>query len=281
MIDGPVLLSEALDAGVDIDTVYVESRPDLDGLIARAYDAGARVRTVDDGVLDKVLDLGSAQGVVATAALVDSSETAVEAILRSAAASGRPVVGLVELADPGNVGTIIRQAEAFGAAGVICLGGGVDVHNPKTVRAAAGALFRVAVGTAEDVYAVIGVAADLGLVTAATAGEGIGGRELTPTNAPLSGGSLILIGNEAHGLAGDVIDATAVVLSIDMEGRVESLNAATAAAVVLYEASRQRAEATAENTGSGPAGAVGHDGHRSDAVVADGVPEAGDGSTSR
>lgn len=234
-------MAEALAAGVALDTVYAESAAGLDVLVDGLHDAGVRVRAVDDGVLDKVLDLGSAQGVVATAAIADDA-VAAEDILRRAATEGRPVIGLVELADPGNVGTIIRQAEAFGAAGVLSIGNGVDIYNPKTVRAAAGALFRVPVANAVDDAGVLAAALEAGVVSAATAGDTAGRGGVPPLDAPLGAAVLVLIGNEAHGLRTASIEGADLVLSIPMEGHVESLNAATAAAVVLYEAARQRSE---------------------------------------
>jgi len=133
------------------------------------------------------------------------------------------------IADPGNLGTILRSAEAAGVDGVVLTAGSVDPFNPKAVRASAGALFRVPVVDAdlESVHAA-------GLRTIGTSSH----RGSAHTDADLTGRIAIVVGNEAHGLSDNAeVDEW---VTIRHHGRAESLNVAMAATVLCFEASRQR-----------------------------------------
>ena len=133
------------------------------------------------------------------------------------------------VADPGNLGTILRSAEAAGVDGVVLTAGSVDPFNPKVVRASAGALFRVPVldATLESVHAA-------GLRTIGTSSH----RGSAHTDADLTGRIALVVGNEARGLPDDAdVDEW---VTIRHRGRAESLNVAMAATVLCFEASRQR-----------------------------------------
>ena len=112
--------------------------PALDALLRRASATGADVGTVPDSVFDGLTSTGSPQPALAEVGFVDVDTD----VLFAGVEPGHPLLVLVGLADPGNVGTLFRSAEAFGAAG-LCLVGGVDPYNPKLVRAAAGSAFRI------------------------------------------------------------------------------------------------------------------------------------------
>lgn len=244
---------------VRIESLYVEESAARSTEVLDAEDAGLQVRLVRDGALTQVLDLGTAPPVVA---LAQQRTASAVSILEDAMRLMRPVVVLVELADPGNVGTIIRQSEAFGAVGVLSVGAGVDVFNPKVVRAAAGALFRVPVSLVEETEEAMERLGAAGVPSLATVG--IGGA--APEDLDLQGSVAVLVGNEAHGLPPEVLQVADIRCSIPMEGAVESLNAASSAAVVLYEASRQRRHT------------VGHDGRRRATTRPDVIPND-DGSS--
>jgi TrmH family RNA methyltransferase len=139
--------------------------------------------------------------------------------------------------DPGNAGTLIRSAEAAGAHGVIFCRGSVDVTNPKTVRASAGALFHVPVVEGCDPQEVLGVLGDLGLQRIAAVAHG-GER---PDRVDLALPVALVFGNEAWGLPADVLSGVDTAVTIPMPGRSESLNLGMAASILLYEARRQRA----------------------------------------
>ena len=146
---------------------------------------------------------------------------------------------LAGLQDPGNMGTILRSAEAFGATGVISLPGTVSAWNPKAVRASAGSVFRVPLLAAnpENAFAYLRESGIEVLVTTAVAG-------LSADRARLSDPVAFLIGNEGNGVPEEIAALADGAITIPCPGPVESLNAAVAASVLLYEASRQRSTRT-------------------------------------
>lgn len=231
-----MLLAEALDAGVGVRTVYVE--PDTAGddvldVVARARAAGVAVRDVVPGALAKVLDLVTPRPVVA---VVDLHLVAPADVIDAALGTQRPVLVLVDVADPGNVGTLVRVAEAAGCAGVVLVGACADLHNPKTVRATAGAVFRVPTAPADEPHAVLAMLREAGVAVLGTTGGG----GVAPEQAALGGAVAIVVGSEAHGLAPEVLAGCDQLVSIPMDGAVESLNAAVAGSVLAFEAARQR-----------------------------------------
>jgi len=225
---------------VAVEAVFAEAEL-LDHPAVRAAGAnGAVLHEVAAESLAKVLDLRSPQGVVA---VVPIAPVDLDAVLDRALESRRPVLAVIELQDPGNLGTLVRVAEAAGCAGVVASPGSVDLHNPKTVRATAGAVFRVPVAEQVEPDALLERCAARGVPTWATVGRE--GRPLE--TVPLGGAAVVLIGAEAHGLPAEVVERCTGALTVPMEGAVESLNAAVAGSVVMFEAARQRrAAATAE-----------------------------------
>lgn len=196
---------------MEIVDVFVEPVIDLWADLGVSVDAPTW--TVGDGVLAKVGSVVTPQGVMATARIPDLAPLA----------EGDFIVELAGVADPGNAGTIVRSAVAAGAQAVVFSPGSVDPWNPKTVRASAGALFRVP------------------LTVEALVGERIGTdpHQGEPCDqVDLSGPLTLVVGNEAHGLdQGASVDRW---VSIPMAESVESLNVASAAAVICFEVARQR-----------------------------------------
>jgi TrmH family RNA methyltransferase len=206
-------------------------------LVLAAESQAARVRgvktaVVPDALLRAVAGTETNPGVIA---LVKPPEWKVEDLF-----GGVPlVVVLDELQDPGNTGTVVRTAEAFGASGVILVKGTASPYNSKTLRASAGSIFRLPL--------LYGVDAELArealrenrveMLAAMPARPGEPPSPLSDTD--LTARCSLIIGNEARGV-GDVLLAEARRISIPTAG-VESLNAAVAAGILLYEASRQRA----------------------------------------
>ena len=150
------------------------------------------------------------------------------------AASRDRIVVLDGLQDPGNAGAIVRTAEAFGATGVIFLKGAVSPYNPKTLRASAGSVFRVPLVAGLDAALARAAIEQKRLDVYAT--QPNGNKRLADVD--FTRRSAIIIGSEGHGVS-DTLRSAAIDLRIPTSG-VESLNAAVAAAVILYEASRQR-----------------------------------------
>jgi tRNA G18 (ribose-2'-O)-methylase SpoU len=144
-------------------------------------------------------------------------------------------------ASPGNIGTLIRSADAFGASGVIVTGHAADVYDPRSVRASTGSLFALPVVRAASHRPVLEWAADLragGTGVMIVGADENGGRDAADVD--LTGPTLLLIGNEATGLTAGWRDACDELARIPMLGAASSLNAATAASVLLYESARQR-----------------------------------------
>jgi TrmH family RNA methyltransferase len=146
---------------------------------------------------------------------------------------------LAGLQDPGNVGTILRSAEAFGADGVLALPGTASVWNAKSLRASMGSAFRLALNavTAAEAFAFLRREGVRSLAAVAPAYPGALALDAIDLGPPVA----LWIGNEGAGLAPEVIAACDAALTIPCPGPVESLNAAIAASVLLYEVSRQRA----------------------------------------
>lgn len=146
------------------------------------------------------------------------------------------ILVLAGLQDPGNVGTLLRSAEAFAASGILILPGTASPWNPKALRASAGSAFRVPAVSATEAEA-LALLARHNIPAIATVARG--GAAFS--DAPLAGSCALLIGNEGAGLSDSVLAAAAHRVTIPMPGNVESLNAAIAGSLLLYEVARQRA----------------------------------------
>ncbi|MDQ2728109.1 MAG: RNA methyltransferase [Actinomycetota bacterium] len=231
--EGAKALSEALAAGSRVESVYVApapAPPQLAAILARCLDAGSRVFELDDGVLERVAGTVTPQPVLAVVGNVDITLED----LHSRRAD--LVVVCADVRDPGNAGTILRSAEAAGAGGIIFCDGSVDVYNPKTVRASAGAVFHIPLVAGGDVSVVLETVSAWGLHRLGAAARR--GRDYTEMD--LSRATAVVLGNEATGLP---IAAEAGIdewLSIPMIGRADSLNVGMTATLVCFEAARQR-----------------------------------------
>jgi TrmH family RNA methyltransferase len=230
-IDGPTLVAEALRAGVELVEVLAEAdaAPEV---LAAARAQGVEVRTVAAGVLERASDTTTPQGVVAVAR---RPEISVDAAL-AAAAGGPLAVVLVDVGDPGNAGTLLRAAEASGAAAVLFCGESVDPCNPKCVRASAGALFHLPVSAGGDPLAVLEALGEVGVQRAATVVRG----GVPYHDIDLTGPLALVLGSEAHGLPAGLDAHLDLRCSIPMPGRSESLNVAMAGSILCFEALRQR-----------------------------------------
>jgi TrmH family RNA methyltransferase len=150
----------------------------------------------------------------------------------------RTLVICADVRDPGNAGTVIRCADAAGAAGVVLAGNSVDPYNDKTVRASVGSLWHLPVALAADPEDVVGRARAAGYVVLAADGAGEADLFDAERNGLLRGPVAWLFGNEAWGLPGELAALADHRVSIPILGRAESLNLATAAAVCLYASAR-------------------------------------------
>lgn len=240
VIEGLKVLRAALDAGITPEAVYIDAgarsstgRADaLGDALEQCWRAGVRIFELGPGVLARVAETATPQPVLAVVPSVDVTWSVFEEAAPSL------VVVAVDVRDPGNAGTLLRSAEAAGADAVICCDGCVDVYNPKTVRASAGALFSLPVLRGGPVTEVLDRLSRLGLRRLGTAAEG----GIAYSKADLVRPVALIMGNEAHGLSPVVRAELDELVSIPMRGRSESLNVGVAAAVLCFEAVRQRGE---------------------------------------
>lgn len=240
VVEGTKVLSEALDAGTPIESVYVAAGSSADPVAARAYDAGARVYELAPGVIERVADTVTPQPVMAVVPFLHRHLDD----LRGADL----LVVAVDVRDPGNAGTVLRSAEAAGAGGLLFCDGSVDVYNPKTVRASAGSLFHVPVVAGGDPVQVLEEMASWGVRRLGTTASG--GRPYTEVD--LTQPVAFVLGNEANGLPAVVEDLVDEQVTIPMVGRSESLNVGMAAAVLCFEAARQRRQGATTTERVGP-----------------------------
>ena len=226
-VDGITMLGEAVDAGHEPHAIYA-TESGFEALRASgAVDASRLDRTylVAERSMAKLSDLDSPPGILS----VFSTRTRDVAALLDA---GDPVLALARLADPGNAGTLVRTAEIFGVERIVFGTGGVDAFHPKVVRATMGAIFRVAIATADgSELARAAGSNDYALVSVASGGESL-------PDFRFDRRSVLVVGNERHGVDGYVADADRTV-SIPQRGAGESLNAAIAGSIVLYAFSQQ------------------------------------------
>ena len=227
-IEGDHLLEEALLSGIVFKTVFVSERREIPHMVPR----GVEVLRLTQEVFESVVETQSPQGV---AALIVPPVHKLEDVIATAS----PLILIAAgLQDPGNLGTLVRSAEAFGATGVLTTPGTVSAWNQKALRASVGSIFRMPVVdvTPEDVAA-LKTHKPHGIRLFAT----VGGTGATAAqDANLTQVCALLIGNEGAGLGAEWMRIADERVTIPCPGPVESLNAAVAGSLLLYEASRQR-----------------------------------------
>jgi TrmH family RNA methyltransferase len=225
-IEGDHLLAEALRSGMVLKTVFVSERREVPSMVPR----GVEVLRLAEEVFESVVETRSPQGV---AALMVPPVSEMDDVMR-----GTPLILIAAgLQDPGNLGTLVRSAEAFGATGVLATAGTVSAWNQKALRASVGSVFRMPVVgvTAEEVAAL--KAQGVRLIAA------VGMDDFGTTAAQemdFTGACAVMIGNEGAGLTAEWMEMADARVTIPCPGPVESLNAAVAGSLLLYEASRQR-----------------------------------------
>ena len=227
VIEGARTLSLALEAGIPIEAVFAAAGTQ-DPLLTRVAAGGVRVFDLAPGVLERVADTVSPQPILAVVPVLG--------VALDDLSDGDLLAVCVDIRDPGNLGTVLRSAEAAGASGVVCCEASVDVYNPKTVRASAGSLFHVPVvvgGQPEEVLKRMGSWGLRRLGARARGGTLLDAVDLT-------GRVALVLGNEAHGVPPGLEPYIDDSVSIPMAGRAESLNVGMAAAVLCFEAARQR-----------------------------------------
>ncbi|HKT88876.1 MAG TPA: RNA methyltransferase [Candidatus Sulfotelmatobacter sp.] len=234
-IEGVRIVEEAIRSGLRFRAVLF--RESAEGVAERLLpQIGAHVETLSlpDKLFDGVVPSESPQGV---AALVRVKEFTLDDVLERLQVG--PVVVVMGLQDPGNLGTILRSAEAFGSAGVVLGEGTVSPVNSKVIRASAGSIFRLPVvmakasGGTEEISGKLRKAGVRMVATSSHKGTAL-------DQASLTGNLAVFIGSEGSGLPRALMAQVDELIAIPHSEHVESLNAGVAGSIVLYEAARQR-----------------------------------------
>ncbi len=236
MLEGAKMVEEALRDNLGVVTVI--AAPSLmrhhgKGILKLAESRGIDIVWISGRLMDALAESKTPQPVMAVARMQLYTE---ETLL----ANGSNLILIAhQLQDPGNLGTIIRTAEAAGASGVAVSPHTVDPYNAKTVRASMGSILRLPVVSIGDVTAFIRKCRQSGFQSVATVVAG----EKTHFEVDLTKSTVVVLGQEGTGLPEEVMADIDLQISIPMTKTIESLNVATAAAVILYEAMRQRRHA--------------------------------------
>jgi TrmH family RNA methyltransferase len=236
LLDGPHLVAEALLAHLPLEVVAIESGA-ADGEIAalarRAEEAGARVLDVTSSVLEAMSPVRHPSGIVAIARR--RTATLDEAL----GGDNQMVLMLEHVQDPGNVGAIIRTADACGATGIVVGPGSADPYGWKALRGSMGSAFRLPVASQPSLSEATADARRRGLRLIAAVPRGGTSLPSSDLCRPIA----VVLGGEGAGVSAEVLELTDERITIPMRATVDSLNVATAAALIVYEASRQRSGA--------------------------------------
>ena len=228
-LEGEHLVEEALRSGMVLKTIFLSEKRAAPSFLPHSLE----VLRLDDELFTNLGETRSPQGIAAL--MVPPVHTLNEVLW------GVPLVLVAcGLQDPGNLGTLVRSAEAFGASGVLTTPGTVSAWNGKALRASVGSIFRTPVVSCT--MADLASLRTQGVRFLAAVGEGIGTDQIAEISSiDLTRSTALLIGNEGAGLSADMLALADARVTIPCVGTVESLNAAVAGSILLYEAHRQRA----------------------------------------
>ena len=234
LLDGVHVVSEAVASGVRVREAAVKadamSITEIGALVERLTHAGVNVCAVSASVMDAISPVRSSSTIVAIA---NRPAAAIERVYGAPAALA---VIAVDVQDPGNLGAIVRVAEAAGATGVVAAGASADPFGWKALRGSMGSALRLPVGVESDANRAVADARERGCRIVATAPRQ--GRSIFDVD--YRGPTAVLIGGEGPGLPPSLVAGADDRVTIPMEAPVESLNAAVTAALIAYEARRQR-----------------------------------------
>ena len=224
VIEGLRLCKDAAFSGADIKTVLFSEEflknhfQDAEIISKSCKD----VRVVSEAVSQKLGDTVNSQGVYCLCAIDNKNKDL----------SGNKFIALENLQDPGNIGTVIRTAEAFGLDGVVLIGNCADIYNPKVLRSTMGSLFRIPIYQFADAESAKSQFRNLGL---SVYGGVLDDNATLLSKTKLDDKAVCIIGNEANGMSDEAKKVCDGFVIIDMHGNAESLNAAVAASVIMWE----------------------------------------------
>ncbi|MDF2522545.1 MAG: methyltransferase, TrmH family, group 3 [Clostridiales bacterium] len=232
-IEGIRFVEEALKEGVAIETILFSDRlyetRGGEDIISQIREGDYETYHLPDKLFQEISDTENPQGIIA---VVKMKQYKLEEIIDE----GDFFLILDSLQDPGNMGTIIRTADAAGVTGIIISRGCVDIYNPKVLRSTMGSIFHIPFCFSESLPEAIRQLKEQGIKVFAAHLDG----KLNYFDADMKCGTAIIIGNEANGISQETAEQSDSFVKIPMPGRSESLNASVAASLLMYEVVRQR-----------------------------------------
>lgn len=222
IIEGRRLVADAIAAGAEVDYVLVEEGVDFTA-------DGVEIHTLSSKAFSSLKTTVNSQGILAVVKMVEDRALSVKDGERCF------YIYLDGVSDPGNMGTIIRTADACGADGVILSKNCVDVYNPKVVRSTMSAIFNVPIYFDDEGRGLVTALKDSGVSVISGSLEG----DKSLYDIDFKSRCAIVIGNEANGITDEITSMSDKLIKIPIIGKAESLNAAVACAVISYEALRQ------------------------------------------
>ena len=240
-VEGARIVKEALMSSAEIKEIIISEKAseneDIAETICMAIKLGCDIYTVSETVFKSISETTNPQGILATIKMADYDlEEMIIAKSIDVRKCDKYFVILDEIKDPGNMGTIIRTADAAGFNGVIVSKGCVDVYNPKVLRSTMGSIFHIPINLSQDLsYALKEIKMqNIRVYAAHTKGN------LYYYEADMTQSTAIVIGNEAFGISDKTMESADELISIPITGRAESLNASVAAGILMYEPLRQK-----------------------------------------
>ncbi len=226
LVEGEKLIYDAIQSGQTIKAVLAVEDYHL------SHDFPCQIATIDRPLFNKLAQTATSQGIIA---IVEKQRITKEDFLKRLEKKSGNAVLLDRLQDPGNIGTIIRTADAAGYSGVMTIKGTADLYSPKIVRAAAGSLFRMPVFPAETPQQAVSLLEEAGKTVFATGFD----TDLFYYEVEMKRDIGLIIGNEGNGISSELMRLAHKVIKIPMEGKIDSLNASVAAGILMYESVRK------------------------------------------
>ncbi len=229
-LEGARLCSDAAVSGIEIEELYVteQALEKYGEYVSHIENVARKSFLVSREVAEKLSDTQSTQGVFCLCKMLDKNTN-----IGKIKYNGK-YIALECVSNPSNFGAVVRTAEAMGLDGVI-VSGGCDIYNPKSQRAAMGSLYRMDVFETDDLPGFLAELSEKGMKIYAGVPDS---NALKITEADMSGGVVSIIGNEGNGITDGTLSAATHLVTIPMKGRAESLNAAAAASIMIWEMMR-------------------------------------------
>lgn len=229
LVEGEKVIRDAISAGQKLVIVMAEEGYSLD-----EDQFPCACVTVDKKLFAQLAQTTTTQGIMA---VVEKQNMSREEFCKRIGEKSGNVILLDRLQDPGNIGTIIRTADAAGYSGVMTIKGTADLYSPKIVRATAGSLFRMPVYTADNPDEAVEILESAGKMILATGFN----TDLYYYDVDMKKDTGLIIGNEGNGISDELMQQAHKIIKIPMDGEIDSLNAAVAAGILMYEAVRKSA----------------------------------------